>query len=177
MDRGVARRYPSPMPAYQRARTVAAARSIIDRGGWCVVETCVDVPEQHWEVCALIFDLVPQSVADLVEEGRVDGLLIASARPAHRLLSSARLARLPHVFVNREVPGSGRNVGMDLVEVEVRDAGLIREEFTPSPLATVSSMLRGVFDISHCLLTPEEQRAVFELGIELVAKEGRRRWP
>ena len=68
MDRGVARRYPSPMPAYERERTVAAARSIIDRGGWCVVETCIDVPEQHWEVCALMFDLVPESVADLVEE-------------------------------------------------------------------------------------------------------------
>ena len=61
-------------------------------------------------------DEADESFADLVEEGRVDGLLIASARPAHRLLSSARLARLPHVFVNREVPGSGRNVGMDLVE-------------------------------------------------------------
>jgi LacI family transcriptional regulator len=61
-------------------------------------------------------DEADESFADLVEEGRVDGLLIASARPAHRLLSSARLARLPHVFVNREVPGSGRNIGMDLAE-------------------------------------------------------------
>jgi LacI family transcriptional regulator len=61
-------------------------------------------------------DEADESFADLVEEGRVDGLLIASARPEHRLLSSARLTRLPHVFVNREVPGSGRNVGMDLVE-------------------------------------------------------------
>ena len=49
-------------------------------------------------------DEADESFADLVEEGRVDGLLIASARPAHRLLSSARLARLPHVFVNREIP-------------------------------------------------------------------------
>jgi DNA-binding LacI/PurR family transcriptional regulator len=57
-----------------------------------------------------------ETFADLVEEGRVDGLLIASARPDHRLLASARLDRLPHVFVNREMPGSGRNVGMDLAE-------------------------------------------------------------
>lgn len=50
----------------------------------------------------------------LVVEGRVDGLLIASARPAHPLLASPRLTQVPHVFVNREVPGSGRNVGMDM---------------------------------------------------------------
>jgi DNA-binding LacI/PurR family transcriptional regulator len=59
-------------------------------------------------------DEADESFADLVEAGRVDGLLIASARPGHRLLASARLARIPHVFVNRAVPGSGRNVGMDL---------------------------------------------------------------
>ena len=61
-------------------------------------------------------DGADETFADLVEEGRVDGLLIASARPDHRLLASARLDRLPHVFVNREMPGSGRNVGMDLAE-------------------------------------------------------------
>ncbi|MHA6626503.1 LacI family DNA-binding transcriptional regulator [Pseudonocardia sichuanensis] len=58
-------------------------------------------------------DEADESFADLVEAGRVDGLLIASARPSHQLLSSTRLTRIPHVFVNREVPGSGRNVGMD----------------------------------------------------------------
>ena len=55
-----------------------------------------------------------ESFPELVVQGRVDGLLIASARPAHPLLASPRLARVPHVFVNRDVPGSGRNVGMDL---------------------------------------------------------------
>lgn len=59
-------------------------------------------------------DETEESFAELVEAGRVDGLLIASARPAHRLLSSTRLAGIPHVFVNREVPGSGRNISMDL---------------------------------------------------------------
>jgi hypothetical protein len=68
MDRGRASRYPSPVPRYERERTVEAARSIIDGGGWCVVEACVDVPSQQWEVCALVFDLVPESVADLVQE-------------------------------------------------------------------------------------------------------------
>lgn len=67
----------------------------------------------------LIAEDTPELVADgsfaeLVETGRVDGLLIASSRPAHPLLSSPRLASIPHVFANREVPGSGRNVRMDL---------------------------------------------------------------
>ncbi|WP_210435134.1 LacI family DNA-binding transcriptional regulator [Saccharopolyspora sp. ASAGF58] len=57
-------------------------------------------------------DQAGKSFTELVETGRVDGLLIASARPHHPLIGS--LARVPHVFVNREVPGSGRNVGMDL---------------------------------------------------------------
>jgi DNA-binding LacI/PurR family transcriptional regulator len=59
-------------------------------------------------------DEADEAFADLVDTGRVDGLLIASARPGHRLLTSSRLAGIPHVFVNRELPGSGRNVGMDL---------------------------------------------------------------
>lgn len=57
-----------------------------------------------------------ESFAELVETGRVDGLMIASARPSHPLLHSPRLAALPHVFVNREMPNSNRNVGMDLIE-------------------------------------------------------------
>lgn len=55
-----------------------------------------------------------ESFMALVETGRVDGLLIGSARDAHALLASASLAAVPHVFVNREVEGSNRNVGMDL---------------------------------------------------------------
>lgn len=53
--------------------------------------------------------------ADLVTSGRVDGLLVASARADHPLVD--RLLREPesiaHVFVNREVPGSNRNIGLD----------------------------------------------------------------
>lgn len=57
---------------------------------------------------------VDEAFIELVESGRVDGLLIASARPEHPFLSSPRLAHIPHVFVNREMSGSGRNVLMDL---------------------------------------------------------------
>ena len=51
--------------------------------------------------------------ARLVLEGRIDGLMIASIRPDHPLLSLLAERPLPHVFVNRGVPGSGRNVTMD----------------------------------------------------------------
>lgn len=59
-------------------------------------------------------DAADESFTALVETGRVDGLLIASARPDHALLSSPRLAKVPHAFVNRVLPRSGRNVYMDM---------------------------------------------------------------
>jgi hypothetical protein len=46
---------------------VAAAQVILDQGGWCVLEACVDVPRQSWEPRVLIFDLVAEAVADVVE--------------------------------------------------------------------------------------------------------------
>lgn len=68
MERGGRRGYSPRVAAYDRERTIAAARSIISGGGWCVVEACADVPSQQWQVCVLIFDLVPEIVADVVEE-------------------------------------------------------------------------------------------------------------
>ncbi|WP_166785009.1 LacI family DNA-binding transcriptional regulator [Cryobacterium sp. Hz7] len=50
---------------------------------------------------------------DLVSAGRVDGLLIASSREGHPLLADGRLRTVPHVFVNRTVPDSGRNVSIN----------------------------------------------------------------
>ncbi|WP_460072624.1 LacI family DNA-binding transcriptional regulator [Streptomyces sp. YKOK-I1] len=60
-----------------------------------------------------------ESFDDLVREGRVDGLLIASARPGHPLLDVLRRSRVPHVFVNRSVEGSDRNVTMDVARSSV----------------------------------------------------------
>ncbi|WP_396667609.1 LacI family DNA-binding transcriptional regulator [Microbacterium sp. R86528] len=58
----------------------------------------------------------PEDYAELVMSGRVDGLLVASARPGNALVD--RLMDDPgsvaHVFVNREVEGSQRNVGLDM---------------------------------------------------------------
>lgn len=59
---------------------------------------------------------VNEEFADLVASGRVDGLLIASARPGHPLLTALPRTDIPYLFVNRSVAGSGRNVTMDLEE-------------------------------------------------------------
>lgn len=65
--------------------------------------------------------LADKAFARLVEEGRIDGLIIASARPDHQvveLLEKSRL-RLPHVFVYREVARSHSNVHLDIRESAV----------------------------------------------------------
>lgn len=51
--------------------------------------------------------------ARLVLEGRIDGLMIASMRVDHPLLPLLAERPVPHVFVNRGIPRSGRNVVMD----------------------------------------------------------------
>ena len=60
--------------------------------------------------------LADMAFARLVEQGRIDGLIIASARPDHEvveLLEKSRLG-LPHVFVYREVARSHNNVHLDI---------------------------------------------------------------
>jgi DNA-binding LacI/PurR family transcriptional regulator len=68
-------------------------------------------------VVLLVEDVDPrqaeQASRRLVEAGRIDGLMVASAQPGHPLLRSLRRQEIPHVFVNRGVRGSGRNVVMD----------------------------------------------------------------
>lgn len=72
---------------------------------------------QHDLVVLLIEDLDPAEATStllrLIRSGRVDGVLMASARPRHPLVPRLRDAHLPHVFVNRAVPRSGHNVVMD----------------------------------------------------------------
>jgi LacI family transcriptional regulator len=48
----------------------------------------------------------------LVGEGRIDGMLVASARPGSPLLGAFADDHVPYVFVNRRVPGSNRSVSM-----------------------------------------------------------------
>lgn len=51
----------------------------------------------------------------LVDGGRVDGLLMGSAVPDHPLVEYLQESFFPHVFVNRAVIGSGRNVTLNVV--------------------------------------------------------------
>lgn len=53
------------------------------------------------------------TVTRLVQQGRIDGLIVASARPGHRLLEPLREGLVSHVFVNRGVAGSDANVTMN----------------------------------------------------------------
>ncbi len=46
----------------------AAARAMRDRGGWIVLEACVDVPAQAWEARVVIFSTAPETIAEAVEE-------------------------------------------------------------------------------------------------------------
>jgi LacI family transcriptional regulator len=54
-----------------------------------------------------------RSASRLFQAGRVDGLMVASARPGHPVIRSLSEHGMPHVFVNRGVAESGRNVVVD----------------------------------------------------------------
>ena len=64
-----------------------------------------------------------QAYESLVAEGRIDGLLIASARPANPILKRFAEELVPCVFVNRRHRGSGCNVSM-----REEDAGRLAAE-------------------------------------------------
>lgn len=55
-----------------------------------------------------------EAFTDMVQAGRVDGLLIASALPARPLRAALSRHWVPHVFVNRAVPGAVSNLVMDV---------------------------------------------------------------
>ncbi len=62
----------------------------------------------------LIEDVEPAAtqamVDDLVRAGRIDALVMASATPGHPLVAALPDLLVAHVFLNRAVAGSGRNV-------------------------------------------------------------------
>ena len=68
MDDAGGNRYLSAMVGYDRSRAIAAAKSILAQGGWCVLEFSTDVARQRWEARMLMFDLTPEAVADTVAE-------------------------------------------------------------------------------------------------------------
>lgn len=68
-------------------------------------------------VVLLVEDVDPEQAdatsTALLQAGRIDGLIVASAEPGHPLLATLGKLGIPHVFVNRGVPGSSRNVVVD----------------------------------------------------------------
>jgi LacI family transcriptional regulator len=59
----------------------------------------------------------------LVQEGRIDGLLVSSIEPGGAILGLVEDSDLPYVFVNRREPGSEHNVSM-----REEDAGRLAAE-------------------------------------------------
>lgn len=55
-----------------------------------------------------------EAFAELVQAGRIDGLLIASAIPAEALLDALHQHWVPHVFVNRSIPGDAANIVLEV---------------------------------------------------------------
>lgn len=61
---------------------------------------------------ALLAEDLPDRPPAIFDRARVDGVLVGSAVPGHPLLAHLAELGIPHVLVNRAVPGSGRNVTM-----------------------------------------------------------------
>ena len=63
-----------------------------------------------------------RTIARLLQSGRIDAVAMASVVDAHPLVDLLAHRGVPHVFVNRALPGSARNVTMD--DAEASAAGL-----------------------------------------------------
>ena len=120
-------------------------------------------------------DGLDEQFADLVASGRVDGLLIASAKPDHPLLDLLPKLDIPYLFVNRPVAGSGRNVMMDFAAPgtcaaeHLHGLGHSRTGHISGPDALAASQLRrdGFMAAARSLNLPEpavESGEFSELG-------------
>ena len=82
-----------------------------------MVRGAFDRAQQAGYVVLVAEDFDEQRSKDLVEDmfraGRFDGLIVASARLGSSLLDVLEQRRIPHVFVNRAIPGSKLNVLID----------------------------------------------------------------
>ena len=93
-------------PRSSAARSTAAGRGARRGAGRGLAARAPSRPRSRWS-----------------SEGRIDGLLIASARPGRPILERFAESHVPCVFVNRRQPGSGRNVSM-----REEDAGRLAAE-------------------------------------------------
>jgi hypothetical protein len=56
------------MAQFDRSSALAAARRILEQGGWCVYEARPAAPASHWEARAVLFDLVPEAAVAALED-------------------------------------------------------------------------------------------------------------
>jgi DNA-binding LacI/PurR family transcriptional regulator len=103
--------------ALTRSDTGALGLSIPDLTNpvWArIVRAAVDRARARDFAVLLVEDRDPAEthdvVVDLIGTGRVDALVMASAVPGHPLVRALPELRFPHVYLNRAVDGSGRNV-------------------------------------------------------------------
>lgn len=162
-------------PVY--ADIVRGAVAEAARRGYVIVlaEDDSTVTEQAWD--------------QLVEEGRIDGIIVASAAPGNPILQLVAGSRVPYVFVNRRVPGSGRNVYM-----RETDAGRLAAEHLielghvalgqiagPLGLDTASRRAAGFADavvsaglaLPALVEAPFEERGAFEAMGRLLSSRNR----
>lgn len=64
-------------------------------------------------------DELTANLTALIEGARVDGVMIGSAVSSHPLTQTLLSLGFPHVYVNRAIPGSDRNVVMQFAESSV----------------------------------------------------------
>jgi DNA-binding LacI/PurR family transcriptional regulator len=89
-----------------------------------------------------------EAFTELVDGGRVDGLLIASARPENRLQAALERHWVPHVYVNRSVASAPANVTLDVAHASrvavghLADLGHIRIGHVAGPTGVQSARLR-----------------------------------
>lgn len=126
------RRYPSPMPGYERARVLRAAQAILDRGEGCRFEICLDVPTQHWEARSLILSRSAEQIADAVEH-EID-------------LEPERDARLRGCDRRTLLPSAGAEAEL----VYVSDAGA-RGPDPPAPAAGANPNRRSPMLVSDAM--------------------------
>jgi LacI family transcriptional regulator len=126
--------------------------------------------------------------ARLVLEGRIDGLLVGSLRPDHPLLDLLADRPLPHVFVNRGLPGSGRSVVMDdagsvgLALDHLAELGHRRVVHVAGPLGLEPVARRADAFRIHAArlgleLAPVVEADLFEEGGVEGARRGLTEWP
>lgn len=119
------------MIAFSRSEVVSAAQAVIDAGGWCVLELCIDVPTQRWEPRLLVCNERADDVAEAVGielvldpacDARISGynrctLLREPAMGAHL----CRVTELPSVPPGRPTPRDHRTTATRRTSVLVRD--------------------------------------------------------